>query len=170
MSTTLKQLEAVPETYPTLDPAVPDAVWARLESYIAWRFTPRAVTWVAEGPGAWCAPLAPAAISTVEIWNGATWEAVTLDAAPLASLRLPSAGPFKITAVVGSDMNVPAIVAQAAQRLAGYMSAKPGTPGATTDRIQAGTVEIERSRSASWMASALQNSGAADLLRNYRRA
>lgn len=170
MATTIKQTEAIPEAFPVLDPVVADEVWQRLEAYIAHRWTPRAVTWIVEGPGEWTPPLAPATITDSEIWNDTAYEAVTLDAAPLGGLRLPGCGPYRFTATVGTDDPVPAIVAEAAQRLAGYMAAKPGTPGATTDRTRAGSIEVEKSRSASWMAAAMQNSGAADLLRYYRRA
>lgn len=170
MSITLKQTEALPESYPVLDPVVPDEVWQRLEAYVAYRWTPRAVTWIAEGPGEWVPPLTPATVSTVEIWTGTEFEAITPYASPLGGYWLSGCGPYRFTATVGAGAVLSAAVKQAAQRLSTYMAAKPGTPGATTDRVKAGTVEIEKTRSESWMAAALQNSGAADLLRNYRRA
>jgi hypothetical protein len=64
---------------------------------------------------------------------------------------------------------VPAIVWEAVKRLAAYLSAKAGTPGARSESISAGSIDISRTRSESWMARAMANSGAADLLRNYRR-
>ena len=33
-------------------------VWQRIESYVAYRWTPRAVTWIVEGCGEWYPPLA----------------------------------------------------------------------------------------------------------------
>ena len=173
MSTTLEQLEALPDDYPRLKPAVPDAVWARLEGYIAWRFSPRSVVWIVEGCGEWKAPLTPATISTIEVWSdrAKAWETATLDAAPLGGFYLPCTGPYRFSAMVGGDDDVPAIVAQAAQLLAAYMAASPGDPGATRTRdVVAGVGETELWRSESWMARAMRNSGAADLLRNFRRA
>ena len=172
---TIKQDEALPESYPTLSPAVPDEVWQRIESYIAWRYTPRTVVWTVEGCGEWTPPLTPATITKVEVWSdGANaWEDITAtapDASPLGGYWLAASGPYRFTATVGSDATVPALVAKAAQRLSTYFAAKPGTPGARSERIEAGSISIQRTRSESWMAAAIQNSGAADLLRGYRRA
>lgn len=173
MSTTIDQVEGVPASYPTTSPTtLPDAVWARLESYIAYRFTPRAVIWTVEGPGEWVPPLAPVVVSKIEIWTDGAWSDITAnapDASPLGGYCLPGCGPYRFTASVGDGMTLPAIVAEAAQRLSAYMAAKPGTAGVRSESINAGTISIQRSRSESWMASALVNSGAADLLRSYRR-
>jgi hypothetical protein len=177
MATTIQQTEAIPDAYPDAPDGLstaaaalaPALIWQRIESYIAFRWSARDVVWIAEGTGMWRPPLAPATIATCEIWNGTAWETVTLDPSPLGGFWLPGSGPYRFTGSVGSG-DVPAAVSEAWRRLAEYMAAKAGTPGATTDRIRAGTVEVERTRSESWMAAALQNSGAADLLRNYRRA
>ncbi|WLA36175.1 hypothetical protein QNJ95_24345 [Bradyrhizobium elkanii] len=172
MTTTLEQVEALPAAYPVLRPAVPDAVWARLESYVSWRWTPRSVVWTVEGPGLWRAPLAPATISATEKWDDVAkaFAAVTLDASPFDGYTLSGCGPFRFTATVGDGVTVPAVVAEAAQRLASYMAANPGTPGAATERTDVpGVLSTEVTRLPSWMARALQNSGAADLLRQYRR-
>lgn len=175
MATTISETESVPETYPTTSPAVTgnDVAWQRIESYIAHRFTPRAVEWVVDGPGLWHPPLKPATISTVEVWSRAgEWETVELSASPYGGYVLPCSGPYRFTATVGGGSpapTIPAAVWEAIKRLAAYMSAKPGTPGMSSERIQAGSISVQRSRSESWMASALQNSGAADLLRAYRK-
>ncbi len=78
MATTIKQVEAIPETYPVIIPfnregfmegdSPPDAdqVWQRIESYIAHRFTPRAVIWTVEGEGDWTPPLTPVTSLTAE--------------------------------------------------------------------------------------------------------
>jgi hypothetical protein len=58
-TTTLRQDEAVPSSYPPLpwqlSPAAlaldSDFSWQRLESYVAWRWTARAVVWTVEGCG-----------------------------------------------------------------------------------------------------------------------
>lgn len=169
MAITVEQIEALPEAYPAIDPAVPDAVWARLESYILHRFTERTVTWIVEGPGEWVPPLTPSTVATVEIWADGAWTAITPDASPRGGYWLPGCGPYRFTGTAGGG-DVPAIVIEAAQRLATYMATKITAPGATAERVRAGSVEIERSRAASWMGQAMQNSGAADLLRSYRRA
>lgn len=172
MSTTIDQVEGAPTSYPTTSPTVAAAVWARLESYIAYRFTPRAVVWTVEGPGEWVPPLAPVVVSKIEIWTDGAWSDITANApaaTPLGGYCLPGCGPYRFTASVGDGMTLPAIVAEAAQRLSAYMAAKPGTPGVRSERIEAGSISISRSRSESWMAAAIQNSGAADLLRAYRR-
>ena len=65
---------------------------------------------------------------------------------------------------------VPAAVDEAFRRLAEYMAAaKRGSPGTTRERVTAGSVTVDKSRSASWAAAAMANSGAGDLLRNFRR-
>ena len=48
------------------------------------------------------------------------------------------------------------------------MAGDAKTPGATSEKYDIGTVTIERSRAAAWMARAMANSGAGDLLRPYR--
>jgi hypothetical protein len=183
MATTLKQTEGTPDDFPdvaplpalstaaaALDPAM---LWQRIESYIAHRWTARDIVWVVEGPGEWVPPLTPAVIETLEVWScGAfEWEAVTLDASPLGGYYLPASGPYRFGGIVGDDdSELPAAVVEAFRRLAEYMAAKAGKPGATSERITAGSVALGHSRSASWMAQAMENSGAGDLLRPYRRA
>jgi hypothetical protein len=115
--------------------------------------------------------LRPATVSTLEVWSSGAneWEAATLDASPLGGYYLPCTGPYRFTATVGSNAgDVPAAVNEAFRRLAEYMAQKPGKAGARSESIAAGSITISPSRSPSWMAQALQNSGAADLLRNYR--
>jgi hypothetical protein len=172
----VKQTEAAPASYPTTSPAVTlnDVAWQRIEPYIAHRYTPRTVEWIVEGPGLWHPTLKPAAISTVEVWSRAgEWETAELTPSPYGGYCLPYTGPWRFTATVGGGSpapTVPAAVWEAVKRLAAYLNAKPGTPGARSESISAGSIDISRTRSASWMAQALANSGAADLLRNYRKA
>jgi hypothetical protein len=178
MATTIKQTEATPETYPDLGSPSPlsaaaaalsaDMVWQRIEAYIAWRWTERSVVWVVEGPGEWHPPLAPATISTIEVWSRAgEWETATLDASPLGGYYLPHTGPFRFTATVGSG-DVPANVIEAFRRLAEYMASKPGKAGARQESIAAGSINISSTRDPAWLAKAMQNSGAGDLLRGLR--
>jgi hypothetical protein len=173
--TTLSQREEAPESYPTTSPAITgnDVAWQRIESYIAYRFTPRTVVWVVEGPDEWSPPLAPAAITKIEIWADGGWTDITANAPDASPLGYCLDGwRYRFTAVVGGGSpapTVPAIVWEAVKRLAAYLSAKAGTPGARSESISAGSIDISRTRSESWMARAMANSGAADLLRNYRR-
>ena len=177
MATTIKQTESAPASYPAAPSGLSTAaaalsaamIWQRIESYIVWRWTARDVTWVVEGPGEWHPPLTPATMSTVEVWSRAdAWETATLDASPLGGYYLPCTGPYRFVASVGTG-TVPDGVNEAFRRLAEYMSAKVGKPGARSESVAAGSITIAHSRSESWMAAALQNSGAADLLRGYRR-
>jgi hypothetical protein len=168
MTTTIQQTEAAPASYPALTPAVPDYVWQRIEAYVAYRWTERAVVWVAEGMGWWTPPLTPATITTTEVWRNGAWEDAELSVSPLGGYCLPG-GTYRFSGKAGGG-TVPADVAEAVQRLSAYMAQKPGKGGATSESVSAGSVSISTRRSASWMAQAIANSGAGDLLRNYRRA
>jgi hypothetical protein len=171
MAVTIKQTEGAPSSYPVLSPPIElnDIAWQRVEEWIAHRFTARGVTWIVEGPGEWTPPLTPATITTIEIWTGGAWEVITPDASPLGGYWLPGCGPYRFTGTVGGGL-IPANVWEAVKRLAAYLNAQPGKPGARSESVTAGSVSVSSSRSASWMAQAMQNSGAADLLRSYRRA
>lgn len=176
MATTIRQIEAAPSEYPdftgTLSTAAAalsaDMIWQRIESYIAWRWTARSVTWVVEGPGEWHPPLAPATVGTVEVWSRAgEWDTAALDASPLGGYWLPCTGPFRFTATVGSG-DMPDSVTEAFRRLAEYAAQKPGKGGAKSESIAAGSITISSTRDPTWLAKAMQNSGAGDLLRNLR--
>lgn len=180
VATTVKQTEGTPAAYPdapeglstaaaALDPAF---IWQRLETYVAWRWSERAVEFIAEGPGQWEPPLAPVIIATAEVWRNEAWEILTLPASPLGGYVLSGCGPYRFVGTVGDDdAEVPTAVLEAFRRLAEYMAAKPGTPGATSESVNIPDVRsYEISRAPSWMARAIQNSGAGDLLRNFRRA
>lgn len=178
-ATTIRQTEGTPAAYPDAPDGLSTAaaaldaafIWQRLESYVAWRWSERAVEFIAEGPGHWEAPLAPVTITTAEIWRNEAWEALTLPPSPLGGYVLSGCGPFRFAGIVGDDdAEVPAAVLEAFRRLAEYMAAKPGVAGASSERTDIPDVEErEISRSPSWMAKAMSNSGAGDLLRSYRR-
>jgi hypothetical protein len=179
MATTIEQNEAAPDSYPTTatypgSALFNDVAWARIENYTAWRFSPRTVTWLVEGPGHWKPPLAPAAITEVNVWSVTenAMVSMTLNASPYGGYELPACGPYRFTGTVGDiegiGVTIPDIVWTAVKRLAAYFSANPGTAGARSERLDAGSISIATTRSESWMAMALQNSGAADLLRGYR--
>jgi hypothetical protein len=177
MAVTIQQNETATLLFPATPSPLSDAaaalapatIWQRIESYTVWRWTPRAVNWVVEGPGEWHPPLAPTTISTVEVWSAAdVWETATLNASPLGGYILPHTGPFRFSGTVGAG-DVPEGVKTAFIRLAEYMAAKPGKAGATRERIRAGSIDLWTDREAAWLAKAMQNSGAADLLRTLRK-
>ena len=165
MAETWHQKEAIPATYPNIGSP---ALWARLEAYTAHRWTPRAVTWLLNGPGEWVAPLAPAELVQAYRWTGDGWEETTLAPAPMGYV-IPC-GRFKIIATVGADNAAPAAVLEAFDRLSKYVTAElGGVPGASTYSVNIGQLSESISRNPAFMARALDNSGAADLLRPYRR-
>lgn len=168
MAETVSQFEEIPETYPTEDD---DHLWQRIEAYCARRWTARSVVWIVDGPGAWKPPLAPYAITSTEIWNGGEYEPVTLDASPMGGLYLPRYGPYSISATVGADTSAPAAVYEAFDRLKAYAEADHGgLPGVSSYSINTGQLSEQFRRDPAHMARALEMSGAADLLRPYRRA
>ena len=176
MVETVKQVEAVPASYP----ATPDglsiaataldhnAVWQRIEAYIAHRWTVREVIWTVEGEGDWTPPLSPATITTAEKWESNTWVTVTLPDGPYGYC-LPSDGPYRITANVGAG-SVPAPVSEAFRRLAEYLAPGERHPGSASFKTGLASIDLEETRAPTWVAKAMQLSGAADLLRPYRRA
>lgn len=178
-ATTIKQTEAAPAAYPATPTGLstaaaaldPEMVWQRIEAYTAHRWSERAVTWIVEGCGDWHPPLTPVTIATVESWRADAYEATEISASPLGGYCLPG-GTFRFVGTAGDDeAEIPAAVQEAFRRLAEYLAAtKKGTPGTTRERVTAGSITVDRTRSASWAAQAMQNSGAGDLLRNYRRA
>lgn len=177
MATIIKQVEAIPASYPAApaglsdDAAALDAsmIWQRIESYISQRWTARTAQWFVEGPGEWNPPLSPATINTIELWENASWTTVTPDASPLGGYCLDGCGPYRVTASVGSG-DVPASVNEAFRRLAEYMAESTDRHGASHFEIDIDGFKTAYDRSPAWLARALQNSGAADLLRPYRRA
>jgi len=182
MAVTIKQTEAAPASYPAvsglsdkaqaLDAA---ALWQRIEAFTAWRWTEREVVWLVEGDGDWCPPLAPAEVTAEEVWDGEAWVPATVYASPYGGYRLTTCGPFRFTAAVGGG-EVPAAVSEAFRRLAEYSveigkdSLLSGHPAHTSHSAQIGqSVQETFDRPSTWAARAIHNSGAADLLRPYRR-
>jgi hypothetical protein len=172
MAEILRQEEAAPALWPAVAGVTGDelaAAWQRIEHFIARRFSARSVTWIVQGPGEFIPPLGPVDAMTAERWTGSAWEAVTLAEAPLGH-DLPEVGPYRIEATVGAGP-VPEAVATAVQRLAAYVAAEDGGPaGARSYSATVGQLSETIDRDPAHIAKALQNSGAADLLRKYRRA
>ncbi|MEP1592885.1 hypothetical protein [Sulfitobacter sp.] len=174
----VKQFEDVPAEYPAapsgLSPAAAalDAamIWQRIEAYTAWRFTLREVVWTLIGDGGdqFNPRLTPVVSREGHVWRQEAWVPVSLLEGPLGII-LPSDGTFKITAQVG-DGDMPAVFSEAFRRLAEYLAPGEKHPGASGFKTGLASIDIEETRSATWVAKAMQYSGAADLLRNYRRA
>lgn len=180
----IKQTEAIPATYPDAPSGLSDAasaldadmLWQRIESYVAHRWTDREVIWTLTGNSGdqWHPPLAPVLSRAAHFW-GDQWESLTLEDGPLG-LCLPFDGTYRITAQVGSG-TVPAAVNEAFKRLAEYSAEigdngmATGHPSQTAHSMSIGDAINESfDRPATWAARAMQLSGAADLLRPYRRA
>jgi len=173
----LQRDEAVPASYP----AVPSglsleammlnarALWARIEAHTAHRFTTREVVWTVEGPGEFKPDLQPATITAREVWDGVAWITASLSDGPLGGVLLAGEGPYRFTADVGGG-DVPAPVSEAYRRLAEYLAEDGNPAGASSYSYQMGDVSETFQRNPQHVAKALQNSGAADLLRRYRRA
>ncbi|MFT6088341.1 hypothetical protein [Sulfitobacter sp.] len=171
----IKKFEAVPVGYPDPPDGLSDhaaaldasMLWARIEAYTAYRFTEREVVWTLRGDGGdeWHPSLAPVLSREAHIWASDAWEAVPLLDGPLG-VCLPVEGIYRITAHVGAG-DVPAPVSEAYRRLAEY-SAGIGSSADSFTAVNEGESSFERS--STWAARAIQNSGAADLLRSYRRA
>tara|TARA_R110002072_G_scaffold59252_5_gene150967 strand:- start:605 stop:1174 length:570 start_codon:yes stop_codon:yes gene_type:complete len=182
----LKFEEAEPETYPDLilldgngvaEPAEkPDPhVWARLESYVCHRWTPRQCVWTCAGPGDWRPHLSPVSNIVIDQWDDATktWTSVTAEPSPLG-FYLPRSCVYRITGTLGEDGGqVPQCVVEAYRRLAAYMteaqlSTVPAGASSFSQKMGDGWDEtIERSPT--FVAKAMQYSGAGDLLRGWRR-
>jgi len=183
IAATLRQIESEPPVWPDAPESLStraaaikrEVIWQRIESWIAYRFSDRTVTWIVEGPGAWSAPLAPVTVTGANQWDGSSWAAYTLPVGPLG-YDLP-AGHFKVVASVGGG-DVPEAVEEAYRRLAEYsaeigapFNAMQDAPGASSYSTNIGG-ELQESftRPSAWAARALHLSGAADLLRPYRKA
>lgn len=180
----LKQFETSPAAYPAAPTGLTelaasldaDVIWARIETYIAFRFSEREVVWtLAADAGSEFNPrLAPMLSYVAHRWDGAIWQPVTLSDGPLG-ICFPSSGTYRIIAQVGGG-EVPAPVAEAFRRLAEYTvpgqddNLLTGRPGASSHTGELDGVSETIERNPAWLAKAMQWSGAADLLRNYRRA
>lgn len=174
MALIVRQEESTPASRPTIpglsagaDALNHDAIWQRLESWIAYRYGERSVEWIVQGPGTFVPPLKPYTVDTSERWNGEAWEVTTLTLAPVG-FELDS-GTYRVTATVGTD-NVPEVVVEAFTRLAEYLAddaQMAKTVNGQTVRLGSG-VEYQAERPVAWQAKALHLSGASDLLRAYR--
>lgn len=182
----LKFEEAEPATFPTLSDKgaggdtdsiqVDPFLWLRIEDYISYRWTSRQCVWTVAGPGDWFPHLTPISGVTVDAWDDVTltWSSVIPDATPLDGLYLNQHKTYRITGTVGADAGaVPQLVVEAYQRLERYCAEQfamqaPAGSAAFAVTVSEGFRD-EVTRSPAWLAKAMQYSGAADLLRKYRR-
>jgi len=177
MAVTLKEIEEIPASYPVVTTNLSTAalmldqpaLWQRIEAYCRTRWTPRQVVWTVEGKGAWEAPLTPATLNTVEVWDKGAWAVCIPAASPLGEVELPGDGPYRITADVGGG-NAPAAVFEAFRRLAEYLTDDTDRAGVSSYSVNmGGAIEESYQRNPAWVARAMELSGAADLLRPYKR-
>ncbi|MDO5613628.1 MAG: hypothetical protein Q4G14_10370 [Paracoccus sp. (in: a-proteobacteria)] len=175
MIETLTQFESQPEgnndPWPALEGLFQhesEVAWQRVEHYTAWRFVPRNVCWLLDSQGGeWHPPLRPYRDLTARRWTGDGYETVQLARAP-GGWRIP-AGRYEISAVVGDGI-APAIVCRAVQRLAEYLRDAGQQPaGVRSYSINAGQLSESLTLHPNAEARAMQASGAADLLRGFRR-
>lgn len=174
--TVLMESEADPASWPaapdglSLEAAAldSDALWTRIEGWIAFRWSGREVTWIVNGPGVWSPRLQPATITAFEVWDDG-WTPAVLSAHPLG-YELDDRT-YRFTATVGTTDTPPPAVLEAYRRLAEYL-ADTGEIGrvAISGRRKLSDVEVESTRPTTWMGRAIHYSGAADLLRPWRQA
>lgn len=178
MAETVKQIEAMPDSYPEAmarfrrqnfiygidELPEKEQIWQRIEAYTAYRWTPRDVVWIVEGEGSWEPPLAPATVSAVEQWEGGDWVTTAPPTSALGGYNFPGDGPYRVTATVGGG-ELPSAVKKAFQRLFEYSRGMEDM--FKNEAAYAGDQDGEVIRN--WTGKAIQLSGAADLLRPYRR-
>ena len=105
---------------------------------------------------------------SIEIWNGTAWEAATPGKGPLDGYELEDSK-YRFIIDIGGG-SVPEAVKEAYKRLSSYMAETGRKAGVSSYSADLGVLKIAYTQSPSWMAKAMQNSGAADLLRPYRRS
>lgn len=174
MAVTLKVIETDPTEWPAVtrypraamwedemggyDPVInAEVVWRMIERWCTTRWPSRAVVYFVEGPGEWGPRLSPYTATATERWTGTDWEAVTLRPSPLCGYDLDGEH-YRITGTAGDGSAVPEDVQEAWRRLHSYIL---GNSSAHLDEL--GDPEGAPA------GKALRYSGAADLLRPYRR-
>lgn len=147
----------------------PEAVWTRIEQYIAHRWAARDVTWIVEGWGDFLPTLTPTTISSVQVWQDNVWRPTSLQPTPEGGY-VCEGDIYHFVGVAGDDSTPPLDVLEAYKRLAEYMGEQAEFAAASSFTVNmASQIELQVERSPAWLAKALYNSGAADLLRKYRK-
>ncbi|MCX7565470.1 hypothetical protein OS189_03810 [Sulfitobacter sp. F26169L] len=177
MTDLLDEIEATPATYPASPIGMSDPaswidaaiIWERIEAYTRTRYTPREVVWKIQGQAGseWKPPLSPLVSRDAHFW-GDQWEGLALLDGPVG-ICFPFDGVYRITAQVGYG-TPPKAVTEAFRRLAEYMADDTDRAGVSSYSVNmGGAIQESYQRNAAHAARALQNSGAADMLRPYRR-
>jgi len=178
--------EEIPDSYPEVPLtalAAPDFgppaawVWARIEAYCSWRWTPRVARLEVYNHSGWIRmPVRPFRVTKLEICNssGQFWEWTELDisCAPQRGWNIYAPGLNTcIRGIAGENNPAPGAVIHAAVRLHTYLAHQPESfPLWATSKSHAqGDSNDGFQRPANYIAKAMQHSGAADLLRTYRR-
>ena len=146
-------------------PAAPNddpVIWDRIEAFCNFRWAETVMEFVVNPPCEidWVPPYAP---FTVDLVNGAA-------AIPDAFGAVKLAEKSTVRATIGGA-TPSATVLKAYERLAEYMAATDDAPnGVSRYSIDVGDISESWSRKPDHLARAIHNSGAADLLRKYRKA
>ncbi|MEQ9260938.1 MAG: hypothetical protein RIG84_17765 [Roseovarius sp.] len=152
-----------PEGLSTEAAAIPAAViWDRLESWTNYRWSETVTDFVVNPPCEvkWQPPYAPFVVDSVD------GETATIDGFGQVILRSKSV----VRCTIGGATPTETVNA-AYIRLAEYMAATDDAPGGVSRySIDVGDISESWSRKADHMAKAIHNSGAADLLRRYRKS
>ena len=176
MAVTLEINESVPASWPVvatyLDSTEGEApevdagvTWQRIEAWIRFRYPARSVVYLIDGPGAWSSPLSPFTASLVEVWQSDTWAVTTPKPSPSGGYIFGGGGPFRVTGTAGDDTDPPDAVKEAYRRLHEYNRGIAFNFRTDAAYIASGDDTVV----AGYAAKSIQLSGAADLLRPYRR-
>lgn len=162
MTETLRQQETAPASYPdepvTADGDLQVVAWQRIEHYIAWRFSPRAVVWFVQSDGEeWHPPLVPVVTIAAQFGDG---EPTEPPAGPTGGYLLPD-GTVKVTATVGAGP-VPEAVGEAVARFIKFLAETKLHPSRTKS-LSVGSLSMGFGN-----APGIIDSGAGDLLRPWR--
>ena len=189
--TTWPEVAGVSARAAAVDPA---PIWQRIEAWIAYRWVNRQIVWVVDGIAdcEFRPPKGPVtSFTALDVWTGTAWDTAPLITGPLDGLIVPHDGTYRITARIGTG-DPPASVLEAFRRLADYHGQVPlvQAPGASaySATFQAndtkngplvftfdGDVDgsslntLSATRDPKYIARAMQYSGAADMLRPYRK-
>ena len=146
-------------------------VQERIESYIKHRWGAREFEAIIEGPGEWVPPLVPVNVTGVEVWIAETWTTYEAVRTPLGYIFDDAT--YRVTGTAGNDEAVPPTVAEAARRLHAYYVDAEATQrshkGELNREKKVGRLEVNGEISPNFVAKALIYSGAADLLRPFRK-
>lgn len=176
----LRMKESEPAEYPAVSGLSANAaalsegaLWGRIEAHTAHRWTPRDVVWSVHGCGLFLPSLAPAELNGVLAWDGSQWGASTDFEVGPHGVNLLSETYYRMGYTVGDGETLPEVVAEAYRRYAEYLAAVDDSlmpPGVSRYSVDiGGSLATTASRRADFMARALTDSGAADLLRPFRR-